>query len=222
MVGQSTSMREHIPVERSEQPSSTSIAPDPSDFAAWRSSLLSAAAGGLCWAAVLGLMVAGSLDSETAVFAPIRVIFYMLTLGAGILTFGPLQRRLGLPGLLRQGVGGTFLLVYVVAFVPPPTGWLLSLPDLPVYLMLTAALFWSVSAIAMPLVVVIGKRLFRQRARQYDLRRARRQAHEIGLFAGLCVLLASLRVLTFVGVVLVLLILIVGEMLFLSFVGADT
>ncbi len=45
---------------------------------------------------------------------------------------------------------GSSLLLYTLAFVPPPTGWLLSLPDTPVYLIFAAALFWSASALAMP------------------------------------------------------------------------
>jgi hypothetical protein len=113
-------------------------------------------------------------------------------------------------------------LLYALAFLPPPTGWLLALPDTPVYLIFAAALFWSCSAITMPLVYALGTRIFRQRARQYDLRRARRQAHEVGGLVALCAGLAGLRVLTPVGVGLLVLILVVAELLFLSFVETET
>jgi hypothetical protein len=187
-----------------------------------RPALLLAVAAGLCWACALGLLLTAGLDAERAVLAPVRVIFYGLALIAGLLTFVPAQRQLGLPGLALEGVGGSFLLLYTLAFVPPPTAWLLSPPDTPAYLIFALALFWSVSAVAIPIVHAIGKRAFRQRARQYDQRRARRQGHEVGALVALCAGLAGLRVLTPIGVLLLALILIIAELLFLSFVETQT
>ncbi len=184
-----------------------------------RPALLLAVAAGLCWASALGMLL-GGLDQGAPVLSPARLIFYVLVLAAGLLTFVPIQRRLELPGLAVQGCGGWFLLAYVLAFVPPPTESLLALPDTPVYLILIAALFWSVSAVALPLLYALGRRMFKQRARQYDQRRARRQAHEVGVFAALCVALAGLRALTPLAVVLVILILVVAELLLLSFIEA--
>src|SRR5215207_8824589 len=67
---------------------------------------------------------------------------------AGLLTFVPFQRQLGLPGLALEGIAGSFLLLYTLAFVPPPTAWLLALPDTTVYVLLALGLFWSISATA--------------------------------------------------------------------------
>jgi hypothetical protein len=187
-----------------------------------RPALLLAVAAGLCWACVIALLLPGGLDSERNLLAMPRLIYYALALAAGLLTFVPVQRQLRLPGLALEGVAGVCLLLYTLAFVPPPTGWLLALPDTPVYAIFAAAVFWSVSALALPLVYALGTWIFRQRARQYDLRRARRQAHEAGALAATLVVLAGLRLLTPFGVALVALILIVAEMLFLSFVETET
>jgi hypothetical protein len=183
-----------------------------------RPALLLAAAAGLCWACAIALLLSGGLDAETDPFATQRVIFYVLVLAAGLLTFVPAQQRLRLPGLALEGVAGTALLLYTLAFVPPPTGWLLALPDTPVYLVFIAAVFWSSSAIALPPIYALGRWTFRQRARQYDLRRARRQAHEVGAMLAAIIALAGLRLVTPFGIALVVLILVVAEMLFLSFV----
>jgi hypothetical protein len=168
------------------------------------------------------MLLSANLEAAHELLAPARVIFYVLVLAASLLTFVPFQRRLGLPGLALEGVAGSFLLLYTLAFVPPPTSWLLALPEAAVYVLLALGLFWSVSAASMPAIHALGRRVFRQRARQYDLRRARRQAHELGLLAALCVGLAGLRVLTPVPVLLLALILGVAELLFLSFVETET
>lgn len=183
-----------------------------------RSRLLPAVAAGLCWACALAALLSGQLDGGLPLFAPIRLIFYGLVLAAALLTFVPFQRRLGLPGLALEGVGGSALLLYTLAFVPPPTGWLLALPDLPVYVVLALGVYWCVSAAALPPIYALGQRLFRERARRYDLRRARRQAHSAGILLAACVLLAGLRALGAVPVILFTLMLIVVELLFLSFV----
>jgi hypothetical protein len=187
-----------------------------------RPALLMAVAAGLCWACAIALLLSGSLDAEHDLLATPRLIYYALALAAGLLTFVPVQRQLRLPGLALEGVAGVFLLLYTLAFVPFPTGWLLSLPDTPVYVIFAVAIFWSVSAITLPLIYTFGKWAFRQRARQYDMRRARRQAHEVGALAAALAALAGLRLFTPFGVALVALILIVAEMLFLSFVETET
>lgn len=206
-----------------ERPVSRPLPPREAEAApARRPLLLLAVAAGLCWACAAALLLSGGLESEPALLAAPRVIFYALVLVAGLLTFVPAQRQLQLPGLALEGVAGTSLLLYTLAFLPPPTGWLLALPDTPVYLIFAAAIFWSGSAISMPLIYALGRRIFRQRARQYDTRRARRQAHEVGALLALCVGLAGLRVLTPIGVALLALILCVAELLFLSFVEAQS
>jgi hypothetical protein len=180
-----------------------------------------AVGAGLCWASVAALLLLGDLRAEPGPLAPLRVLFYVAVLLAGLLTFLPIERRLELAGLTLEGVGGTALLCYALAFVPPPSGWLFSLPDLPVYLLLLLALFWSASALAMPLAYVLGRALFRARAHQLDLRRVRRQAHEAGALVALVGALAALRVLTWVSLLLLVLILVIGELLLLSRVNAS-
>jgi hypothetical protein len=187
-----------------------------------RPALLLAVAAGLCWACALAMLLSANLEATRELLAPARVIFYALVVLAGLLTFVPFQRQLGLPGLALEGIAGSFLLLYTLAFVPPPTAWLLALPDTTVYVLLALGLFWSISATVMPAIHALGRRAFRARARQFDLRRARRQAHELGLLAALCVGLAGLRVLTPVPVLLLALILGVAELLFLSFVETKT
>jgi len=187
-----------------------------------RPALLLAVAAGLCWACALAMLLSANLEATHELLAPVRVIFYALVLAAALLTFVPFQRRLGLPGLALEGVAGSLLLLYTLAFVPPPTAWLLALPDTTVYVLLALGVFWSISAAAMPAIHALSRPAFRARARQYDLRRARRQAHELGLLAALCVGLARLRVLTAVPVLLLALILGVAELLFLLFVETKT
>lgn len=187
-----------------------------------RPALLLAVAAGLCWACAMALMLSTSLAVPQDIFFPERVIFVVLVLLAGFLTFVPIQRHLQLSGLVFEGVAGTSLLLYTLAFVPSPTDWILSLPDTPVYMLFMVALFWSGSAIALPFIYILGQRLFQRRARRYDIRRARRQSHEVGILLAACAGLAGLRVLAFLSVVLIILILIVTEMLFLSFVEPDS
>lgn len=194
-------------------------APATASPAALYTSLALAAA--LCWTGALTLLLLADLRADTHPLALQRLIYYVLVLGGGLLTFVPIQQRMELPGLAFEGVIGSALLLYALAFVPPPTGWLFALPDLPVYLLLILSVFWTVAALALPFVYAIGQRMFRQRLRRLDIRRARRQAHLIGLFAACILLLASLRVLTWVSLLLLTLILVIAELLFLSRVPAE-
>ena len=74
-----------------------------------RPALLLAVAAGLCWACALAMLLSANLEATPALLAPVRVIFYSLVLVAGLLTFVPFQRQLGLPGLALEGVAGSFL-----------------------------------------------------------------------------------------------------------------
>lgn len=186
-----------------------------------RPALLLAVAAGLCWASAIALMLSTSLAIPQNIFFSERIIFVVLVVLAGLLTFVPIQRHLRISGLVLEGVAGTSLLLYTLAFVPSPTDWILSLPDTPVYVLFMVALFWSGSASTLPFIYILGQRLFQRRTRRYDIRRARRQSHEVGILLAACAGLAGLRVLTLPSVVLIILILIVTEMLFLSFVEPD-
>lgn len=200
------------PVTSPAPPAAPPVATRPSP----RWSLLVALAAGLCWAGVFALLFLAQLDREPDPFAPQRLYFCGLVFLASMLTFVPVEHTMQLTGLAVEGVFGTFMLLYTLAFVPPPTRWLLWLPDIPVYVLLTAALFWTVAAVVLPFVYVVGQRLLQGRARQHDLRRARRQAYEVGALAASAVILAGLGVFGWVSMLLVLLILVVAELLFLA------
>lgn len=178
--------------------------------------IVAATAAGLCWAAALALLIFGGLGAGEPPLAPQRLIYYGLGLGAALLTFAPIERGLGMPGLTIEGVAGAALLLYGLAFVPPPTAWLLAPPDMPVYALMIAALFLCGAAGSRPFVYVIGRRIFQERMRALDMRRVRRQSYEIGLLIAAMAGLAGLRVLTWVSVLLLAVALIIAELLFLA------
>jgi hypothetical protein len=197
---------------RADGPVVSAAAPD----AERRWSFVLAMAAGLCWTGALALLFLAGLHREANLLAPQRMLFYALVLAATLLTFVPLQLALRVPRLAFDGVVSLSLLLYTVAFVPPPTGWLLALPDLPVYVLFLGLLFWSTSTVVLPFTYAAGQRLFKQRARRHDTQRARRQAYEIGALVACTAGLAALHVLTWVSLLLLVLILSMAELLFLS------
>ncbi len=138
-------------------------------------SILAAVAAGLCWSGALALLIFGGLSVAEPPLAPQRLLYYGLVLGAALLTFAPIERSLGIAGLTVEGLVGVALLLYGLAFVPPPTEWLLSPPDMPVYALLIGAIFLCGAAGSRPFLAVIGRRLFTQRVRALDMRRVRRR-----------------------------------------------
>lgn len=200
---------------RTAEPQQQAPASTPNTVGRWPY-VVAALAAGLCWTGALSLLLLANLHVESNPLAPQRALFYGLVLAAGLLTFGPVQYALRLPGLTFTGVVGMFCLLYTLAFVPPPTGWLLSLPDLPVYALFVMAVFLSTSALVLPFVYASGQRIFKNRARRMDVPRARRQAYEIGALCAGVAVLAALNVLTWVSVLLLVFILVTAELLFLS------
>jgi hypothetical protein len=185
-----------------------------------RYSLLLASLAGICWAAALALLLFGGMSIGTPL-APQRLLFYGLALAAPLLTFAPIERAMGLSGLTVEGTIGVALLLYTLAFVPAPQAWLLALPDLPIYGLLLMALFLSGAAITRPFIHAATMRLFQTRARAYDGRRVRRQSYEVGLLLAALAALASLRVLTWVSLLLLVTALLIAELLFLARVPAE-
>lgn len=183
-------------------------------------SLLLAVAAGLCWAGALALLLFGGVGAGDGLWSGPRVLFYALALAAPALTFAPVERAAGLLGLTAEGTLGAGLLLYCLAFVPAPRDWLLALPDLPVYGLLLLALFFCAAAVSRPLIHGASLRMFRSRARALDGRRVRRQSYEVGLLVAVTAALASLRVLTWVSLLLLALALVIAELLFLSQVEA--
>ena len=179
----------------------------------WTPVLFAVAA--LAWLLALGLLATAGSPLEGRVGSP-RLLFAVVWAVAALLAFAPVELRLGLPGLTWHGIMGWVLLGYILAFVPPPTGWLLELPDLPVYLLFFVACFYAVSSAALPLTYLLGRRLFARRMHQLDLRRARRQAREIGLLAVALMVLAAMRVLMPLTGVLVVAVIVLVETLMLS------
>jgi hypothetical protein len=171
---------------------------------------------GLLWALCILLLFFGSFSPQTQ-FGQ-RLLYVLLLLGAGLMTFLPLQWALRLPALSWRGTTGWGLLFYTLAFVPAPAkgSWLLTLPELPVYLLLIVSVFLAASAAALPAFYMLGLRLYRLRSKRFDLSRAGRQAIEVGLFAAGLVALAAAKMLTLISMVLLLAILALGEIFILG------
>ncbi|NJN16670.1 MAG: hypothetical protein HC822_10555 [Oscillochloris sp.] len=183
--------------------------------------LLLAVAAGLCWAAAISLLLFGNLAPGLNWLAPARMLFSGLVVVAGMLTFVPLERGLGLPGLTVEGVIGSSLLLSMLAFVPAPTGSLLELPDLPVYTMLLVGLMLSGAAVVRPFLYAVGQRIFSQRARARDVGRVRRQSYEFGVWLAALTALAGLRVLNWVSLLLITTAFVIAELLLLSLFKAE-
>jgi hypothetical protein len=175
----------------------------------------------IAWIVALGLLVtsAGTLAGRVA--SP-RLLLAAVWGLAALITFGPIEFRLGLPGITWQGIAGWVLLGYTFAFVPPPTGWLLDLPDAPVYLLFFVALFYAVSSAALPFTYLLGQRLYTRRMHQQDLRRSRRQAYELGVLVVALMVLAALRALSPLTALLVVAAVLLVETLLLSQVAPES
>jgi hypothetical protein len=192
------------------------VVPQPAASGERRWSFVLAMAACLCWTGALALLFLAGLHRESDPLAPQRLLFYALVLAATALTFVPLQLELQVPRLAFDGIVSISLLLYTIAFVPPPTRWLLALPELPIYVLMLGLLFWSIATVVLPFTYAAGQRLFQQRARRRDVPRARRQAYEIGALVACIAGLAALNVLTWVSLLLLVLILTLAELLFLS------
>ncbi len=169
----------------------------------------------LAWLAAISLLLAAPERLTVAGLAPRLLVPFSWALAAG-LTFIPVQLRLALPGVGWQGIAGFALLGYLLAFVPAPTGWLLDLPDLPVYLLLFVAMFYAVTAAMTPLTYLLGQRFYKLRIHRLDVGRARRQAYEVGLLLVVVLVMAALRVLSLITFGLLALVVILTEALLLS------
>jgi len=167
------------------------------------------------WIAAIGLLVANPVQLGIA-GGPLRLLVPFAWALAAALTFVPIQLRLALPGVGWQGMVGFGLLGYLLAFVPAPTGWLLELPDLPVYLVLFLAVFYAVTAAVIPLTYLFGQRRYKLRIHRLDVGRARRQGYEAGVLTVVTLAMAGLRVLTPITFALLALVIVLTEALLLS------
>jgi len=128
---------------------------------------------GLCWALVISVILRVDLISEPNLLSPWHLLFYILTLGAGILTFWPLETWLELPGLTIEGTLGAGMLLVTLAMVPAPDGTLLDQSAAPAYLVMLIAVLLSVAAIVRPVIAVLSRRWLALRAWALDNRRVR-------------------------------------------------
>ena len=159
-------------------------------------------------------------------WSPTNTQEQLLLVGAtvlvGLLTFLPFEMVHAVDGITVRGVAGMVLAILVLVYVPEPTQSLLAMSEVPVYVLAVFAIYWLVSSLCMPVLYVIGLRLFTRRARRYDVRRSYRQAAELALaVAGMFVLFA-LRALTPMLMVLWVVMLVIVEVIFLSFSESPT
>lgn len=181
----------------------------------WRAKPYIVALALLAWITAAGVLATDVVQLEQRGLQPRLLVPLTWALAAAV-TFIPIQLRLAIPGVGWQSMVGFGLLGYLLAFTPAPTGWLLDLPDLPVYLLLFFALFYTVTAMVVPLTYLLGQRWYKLRIHRMDVGRARRQAYEIGLLLVVTLALASLRVLSPVTFGLLALVIVLTEALLLS------
>lgn len=170
---------------------------------------------GFAW---IGLLVAvfsltwdaGNLGQQLGLMLAIALVAAM--------TYVPVEYYLNARGVAVRGMFGSVLFFMVLLYVPVPTRSMLSLFDVPVYLLMSLALYWSVSSFMMPILYAVGQLLFSGRSRRYDVRRAYRQASLIGLIGVGVILLVGLRAMTPFFFGLWVLMLISLELLFLWYV----
>ncbi len=184
-------------------------------------SLIAAVAAGLCWAGAISLLALGGLSPDLPHHSELRLLYYGLVVAAALLTFVPIEWSMRLKGLAIEGGVGASLLFYTIAFVPPPTAWLLSPPDMPIYALLIGAIMLCGAAISRPILYAIGRRIFTDRVRAFDQRRVRRQSYESGLLLAALAALAALRSFTWGNVLLITLAFMMAELLFLARVQAE-
>jgi len=133
---------------------------------------------GMTWAA-------GNLTQQLILIVVITVV--------AAITYVPVEYYLTARGVAIRGIAGSVLFFMVLLYVPVPTRSMLSLFDLPVYLLIALALYWSVSSFMLPMLYAVGQLLFSGRSRRYDVRRAYRQASLVGLVGVGVILLVGLR-----------------------------
>lgn len=181
----------------------------------WRAQPLVIGLAALAWLGALALLLSAPTQVAVAGLSPRLLVPAAWVLAAAI-TFVPIQFRLGLPGVGWQGMIGFGLLGYLLAFVPAPRGWLLDLPDLPIYLLLFFAIFYAITAAVVPLTYLLGQRFYKLRIHRLDVGRARRQAYEAGLLTVALLCMAGLRILSPITFGLLVLIIVLTEALLLS------
>lgn len=206
--------RDAPPQRRVREPVPLDWEPEPMT-GPWRARSVVVTVAVLGWFAALALLLSNPVQLAQVGIAPRLLVPVVWALAAGV-TFVPVQFRLGIPGVGWQAMLGFGLLGYLLAFVPAPTGSLLELPDVPVYLLLFFAVFYAAAATTVPLTYLFGQRFYKLRIHRLDVGRARRQAYEIGLLIVITLGMAGLRVLSPITFGLLVLVIVLTETLLLS------
>ena len=77
----------------------------------------------------------------------------LISATVGLATFGPIESVLRTNGITVRGMFGLVVLTHVIVYVPVPSRSILSLADIPVYLIVAFALFYTVGSLAMPVML---------------------------------------------------------------------
>lgn len=181
----------------------------------WRAGPYVIGAAIVAWLLALAVLLIDPARLAQAGLPP-RLLIPLVWGGAAAITLVPIQVRMALPGLAWQGMLGFGLLGYLLAFTPAPSGWLLDLPDTPVYLLFFFAVFYAITALALPLTYLLGQRFYTLRLHRLDVGRARRQAYEIALLIVAVLVMAGLRVLSPITFGLLAIVMALTEALLLS------
>lgn len=163
------------------------------------------------WIAVWALVVPLDVGSEPEFFAPIRVLAYLLFVGAPLATFLPIARFLSIPLYELEAVVAWSTLLFMLTFIDPG-----AYPPFPVLLTVLIALMMSLATIFTLVSYSVGYRFLTRRSQKYDFVRARREGYLASMFLVGLLLLHLLEVLTSVNGALLALIVILLEVFLLS------
>lgn len=160
---------------------------------ATRSLLLWLAATGFAWLGLVSLIVVFPWDPQ------VLDHHWLLAAAAALVavtTCAPVALTLHARGLTVRGVCGAVIVSHLVVFTAAPTRTMLALPEMPVYALLAIGCLWLVAGFAMPITYAIGTRVYANRQRRFDVRRAQRQAFLLGVTVSGVVVLIGLRAFT--------------------------
>jgi len=133
-------------------------------------------------------------------------------------TFAPVESTLRVNGLTVRGMFGAIVLTHIIVYMPVPTQSMLTLAEIPIYIIVGTALFYTIASLGMPVLYALGKRVFSHRSRRHDVRRAWRQSTELGALVFGCVVLLGLRAFTPMLAGLWVLMVVFAEYIFLSYI----
>lgn len=170
---------------------------------------------GFAW---LGLLVAVFSGTWVAGVGMQQLLMMVMVATVASITYIPIEYYLAARGVAVRGVFGSVLFFMVLLYVPVPTRTILALYDLPVYVLMAFALYWSIASMMTPFLYALGQQLFKGRSRRYDVKRAYRQASFVGMIGVGVIVLVGLRAMTPFFFGLWVLSLISLELLFLWYV----